>query len=81
MDKEEERAAANRRRQRVAPLTDRASMDKDERERGSVCPYSAAAPLIGIHVTDFGRVESDLFIQTFHTVCKNLAQTAVHAGH
>jgi hypothetical protein len=28
--------AANRRRQRVAPLTDRASMDKDERERGSV---------------------------------------------
>ena len=28
--------AANKRRQRVAPLTDRASMDKDERERGSV---------------------------------------------
>jgi hypothetical protein len=30
--------AANRRRQRVALLTDRASMDKDERERGSVWP-------------------------------------------
>ena len=29
--------AANRWRQRVARLTDRASMDKDERERGSVC--------------------------------------------
>jgi hypothetical protein len=29
--------AANRRRQRVAPLTDCASMDKDERERGPVC--------------------------------------------
>ncbi len=28
--------AAKRRRQRVAPLTDRASTDKDERERGSV---------------------------------------------
>jgi hypothetical protein len=30
--------AANRRRQRVALLTDGASMDKDERERGSVPP-------------------------------------------
>ncbi len=32
--------AANRRRQRVALLTDRASMDKDERERGSACPIA-----------------------------------------
>src|SRR5271165_6911078 len=32
--------AANRRRQRVAPLTHRASMDKDERERVSVPPSS-----------------------------------------
>src|SRR5208283_5947430 len=35
--KMESARAANRRHQRVAPLTDRASMDKDERERGSVC--------------------------------------------
>jgi hypothetical protein len=35
--KMESARAVNRRRQRVAPLTDRASMDKDERERGSVC--------------------------------------------
>jgi hypothetical protein len=34
--KMESARAANRRRQQVAPLTDRASMDKDERERGSV---------------------------------------------
>ena len=34
--KMESARAANRRRQRVALLTDRASMDKDERERGSV---------------------------------------------
>jgi hypothetical protein len=37
--KMESARAANRRRQRVALLTDRASIDKDERERGSVCDY------------------------------------------
>ena len=35
--------AANRRRQRVALLTDRASMDKDERERGSAWPVMISA--------------------------------------
>jgi hypothetical protein len=50
--KMESARAANRRRQRVAPLTDRASMDKDERERGSVChsPSHFSLPRKGCRV-------------------------------
>jgi hypothetical protein len=51
--KMESARAANRRRQRVAPLTDRASMDKDERERerGSVCPIALIFRCRGLAMT------------------------------